>query len=239
MKTSKITRRIIMDNSLYEEQQPLSWYERLKFLFIKPNKLFSNLKQHPKILFPTLTVFLGMIVLTLIRFNLFEEYIIINNEGLQDSSAISGTIVGTLLGLAIFPVLILIVKSGFIHGFVPLFGGDANYKQIFSIISYAYMPVMLGQVVIAIISLIIGEFYVSLSFAQFLPATVNEFYYVFLSQFDIFVIWYQVLAIIGASYLYEISKKKAAIPVLLTWISWLLIISSFQVIGNWIAQNMG
>lgn len=229
-----------MDNSFYEEQEPLTWYERLKYIFIKPSKIFSNLVQHPKILFPLLTIIIGMIVLVVIRIDLFKEYIMSNTQQLDGQGTNNISIIIGIISFALFPIMILLVKSSFIHRFVPIFGGEANYKKIFSVISYAYFPVMIGEVIIAIISLVTGQFEVGISFSELLPKSMeNGFLYVFLGQINIFIVWYQVLAIIGTSYIYEIKRKHAAIPVLMTWLSWLLITSGFQVIGEWISGTMG
>lgn len=225
-----------MDNSRYEEQKPLTWYERLKYVFISPNKLFSNLVQHPKILAPILTIVIVMVGLILIRFNLFQEYVLTA----QNRSTDIGSTIISIFSFTLFPIIVLLIKSRIIHGFVPIFGGDANYKQFFSIIAYSYLPVMIGEIIVAIISLIQGQFDVSISFAQLLPQSMeNGFLYAFLAQINIFVIWYQILAIIGVSYVYEISRKKAAVPVLLTWLSWILINSSLQVILFWVAEMQG
>ncbi|MTI46771.1 Yip1 family protein [Sporosalibacterium faouarense] len=222
-----------MDNSYYEEQEPLNWFERLKYVFTKPSKLFSNLVQHPKIISPLLAIVISMAVLILIRINLFQEYIVSTQN---EATGIFSTII-SVLSFALFPVLILLVKSRIIHGFVPIFGGDANYNQFLSVIAYSYIPVILGETIIAIISLVQGQFDVSISFAQLLPQSMESgFLYAILAQFNIFTVWYQILAIIGVSYVYEISKKKSAIPVLLTWLSWILINGSLQVIMYWVAD---
>ncbi len=218
--------------------EPLNWKDRVKYIFLKPNKAFEDIAHFPTVLFPFLTVFIGMLILIGVRYNLFKEYLNMNAQDIAGQTVNAPNVLISIVAFSFLPVSVWIIKSSLIHGFVPLFGGEAKFKQIFSVVAYAYLPVLLGQVIIAIISLATGEFTVIISAAALLPKSMEgDFLFSFLAQFDIFVIWYQILVIIGASHVYDLEKKHTAIPVIGTWLSWVLIISSLQIISSWMIQN--
>lgn len=236
-----------LNENVMEKNPPLSWWERVKNVFVNPDKAFADIAERPKALFPILVIVIGTILLGVLRLDAIKEVLrnqMMNNLGsnpmppnaeqLINIQAYTGLIIG-----ALSPVVMWLVKSGVMQGMSGFFGGDGKFKQAFSVVGYAYLPVLLGQVIIAIISMIIGELTIIFSPAVFLPDSMStSFIYLLLSQFDIFVIWYEILAIIGISYAYKIDKKKAAILVLFTWFVWILIVCGLGVFGNKYVSGM-
>ncbi|WP_427338070.1 YIP1 family protein [Caloranaerobacter sp. DY30410] len=225
---------IINENENENEIRPFTWWERLKYVFTNPVKLFDNLREYPRVLFPILLVSIGMALLILLRLDSYREFL---NTKMMEQLAKQGTEVSNLEGLvntqvyisiiviAVTPIVIWVFKSFLTNGLASVFGGDGRFKDAFSVVSHAYIPVLLGQVIITIISLIIGKFEVLINFAVLLPESMNgNLLYMILSQIDVFIIWYQILAIIGISQVYGISRKKSTLAVLLPWITWILIV---------------
>lgn len=223
--------------------KPFSWWERLKCVFISPSRAFENLKHHPKVLFPILVILIGMLVITLPRINMMKEAM--REESIQQYAqmgievpegidaiityGVYGAIAGSIIGAAI----VWLVKSALINAFSGFVNGTGTFKQAFSVITYSYMPVLLGSIIVTIISLITNQYAILTSLAVFLPdSQMGTFLYSVLSYFDVFVIWYQILAIIGISKVYSISKKSSAILVLGTWIAYILINTGIGLIGT-------
>lgn len=222
----------INENSV--ESRPFSWWERLLKVFISPDKAFENLAQYPKVLFPMLIIPIGIIALFLPLLGLYKEYMqklmsqtyadmgmesIVLTDGVLTAQAIGG-----IVGAVIMIVVGWILKSAIINGFSGFVNGTGTFKQSLSVITYAYLPVLLGTVITTILGLIIGEFNVETSLAIFLPeSATGGFLYTILANLDIFIIWYQVLAIIGISKAYKISKGSSSILVLGTWIVYILV----------------
>lgn len=223
--------------------KPFTWWERLKYTFVAPNKVFENLAHHPKVLFPILTFIIGITILTFLRLDLYKEFLIqtmmeqLAAQGLDAPMDIESLanmqVYVSMFFMAVMPLVVWIFKSAMVNGIASLMGGEGSFKEVFSVIAYAYMPVLLGQAIVTIISLIIGQFNILTSLAIVLPESMTgSFLYNLLSQFDIFIIWYQILAIIGISHVYDFSKKKAAIPVLVTWFVWILITVGLATLGT-------
>lgn len=227
-------------NENINETRPFTWWERLKYVFTNPVKLFDNLREYPKVLFPILLVSIGMVLLILLRLGSYKEFLACQ---LMEQLAKQGTelpnieaLVNTqvyvsIIAMAVTPIVIWVFKSFLTNGLASVFGGDGNFKNAFSVISHAFIPVLLGQVIVTIISLIIGKFDVLINFAVLLPESMTGgLLYSILSQIDIFIIWYQILAIIGISQVYGIPRKKSALAVLLPWITWILIIGGLSAV---------
>lgn len=226
-----------------DEVKPFSWLERLKYIFISPSKVFENLKHHPKVLFPMLVILIGMILLTLPRIDIMKEFMkeaTIQQYAKMGIEMPAGTeslvdvqVYSTIIISIIMIIVVWLVKSALINAFSGFVNGTGTFKQAFSVIIYSYFPVLLGTVITSIISIITKEYNVLTSLAVFLPdSQVGTFLYTVLGSLDIFIIWYQILAIIGISKVYSISKKSSAILVLGTWIVFILITAGFGAIGT-------
>jgi hypothetical protein len=223
--------------------KPLAWWERLFYVFTKPDKVFENLKEYPKVLFPIIFTIIGLGLLSFLRIDLFKEFYI--NEIYKQYAAKGLDMPGNIETLAqtqayitvilagVMPILIWLIKSALVHGIAGLGDGEATFKHSFSVIAHSYLPVILGSVIVTIISLAINRYNVITSFAVLLPKSMEGgFLYNLLANIDIFIIWYQILAVIGISKAYEISRKRAAFAVLGTWLSWVLISTGMTTIAT-------
>lgn len=224
------------------EVKPFSWWERLKYIFISPSKAFENLKHHPKVLFPMLVILIGMLLLSLSRINVMKEFM--REAAIQQyaqmgmeapegiDALLSMQVYGGIAGIIIGLVAVWLVKSALINAFSGFVNGTGTFKQAFSVITYSYFPVFLGNIIVTIISLVTKQYDILTSLAVFLPdSQMGTFFHTVLGNLDIFVIWYQILAIIGISKVYSISKKSSAVLVLGTWIVYILASSGLGVLG--------
>lgn len=231
-------------NQNQNDVKPFSWWERLKYVFISPSKAFENIKEHPRVLFPMLVILIGMLAITLPKLNMMKGFLrdtyiqqyaqsgMEVTEGFIDSMVIGG-IVGVIAGTVVGAIIVWLVKSALINAFSGFVNGTGTFKQALSVITYSYFPVFLGSIIVTIISLITKEYNILTSLAVFLPdSQMGTTLYTLLGNLDIFVIWYQVLAIIGISKVYSVSKKSSSILVLGTWIVYILINSGLALLGT-------
>ncbi|MFA5523966.1 MAG: YIP1 family protein [Tissierellales bacterium] len=230
-------------NQNQNEVKPFSWWERLKHIFISPSIAFENIKHYPKVLFPMITILIGMIVITLPKLNMMKEFMredTIRQYAQLGMEVPSGmdTIVSVgvyagIVGLIIGIIVTWLVKSTLINAFSGFVNGTGTFKQALSVITYSYLPVFLGNIIVTIISLITKQNEILTSLAVFLPdSQAGTVLYTILANLDIFVIWYQILAIIGISKVYSVSKKSSSILVLGTWIVSILFSVSLVVLGS-------
>jgi len=231
------------------EVKELSWWERLKYIFISPNKAFESLAQYPKVLFPMLVIPIGIILLFLPMLNLYKDYMrdtmdqTYANMGMEgmyiSDSLLTAQAIGVVVGGLVVIVLAWIVKAAIVNGFSGFVNGTGTFKQSLSVITYAYFPVLLGSIITTILALVIGEIDIQTSLAIFLPDSMaGSFLYTVLANLDIFVIWYQILAIIGISKVYKIGKGSSSVLVLGTWIVYILITAGVGAASTTIANSI-
>lgn len=234
-------------NQNQNEVKPFSWWERLKYVFISPSKVFENIKEHPRVLFPMLVILIGMLIINLLMINVIKDAL--RDEFIRQASLsgqevteeyinflVTSGVIGAIIGTVITVVAVWIVKSTLINAFSGFVNGTGRFKQALSVITYSYFPVFIGSIIVTIISLVTKQYNILTSLAVFLPdSQAGTILYSILANLDIFVIWYQVLAIIGISKVYSVSKKSSSILVLGTWIVYILVSSGLGVLGTKIA----
>jgi hypothetical protein len=107
-----------------------------------------------------------------------------------------------------------------------LFGGEGTYKQAFSVTLYAWIPMVLHSLLIAVVALIRGSVSeltmataVMTNPAAWLNIDLREqtVIYAALASFDIFTIWSLILFILGFAAVSKFSTKRAAAVVLSLW----------------------
>lgn len=210
-------------------------------------KNFANLIKQPKIFFenlnrekiyfsPFFIVIALYILSTIITKNLYSDYLMeilkttgsVQNEEL-DIIIRNQTITSFIIN-PILPLIIIFVKAYLLNG-ISYFDGYGELKDSIKVVSFSYIIVALGNLINSIISLIIKNYNFTINPTLLFNFEQNSYLYNFLSGFTPFVIYYQVLLIIGISVLYKVEKKRASIFVIGTWITWLLLTSGIKSIN--------
>ncbi|WP_162265485.1 Yip1 family protein [Abyssisolibacter fermentans] len=221
----------IPQDFVFEEDEKLNPIQMIVNVFVKPDKAFRNLATFPNVLLPILIIVIGFPILGFLIQgkeqyiqNMINQY---NTMGVTPPTmdALSTQYYTNMLVTGLGPLIFLLFKGFIVSGIGSFVGGEVEkFKETYSVLAYAYLPVFLGQILISILALAVGNLNIHFSLAVLMPNSMaGTFWYTILQQFDIFVIWYQILAIIGISYMYKLEKKLAAIAVLLSWITWILI----------------
>ncbi len=210
-------------------------------------KNFANLIKQPKIFFenlnrekiyfsPFFIVIALYILSTIITKNLYSDYLMeilkttgsVQNEEL-DIIIRNQTITSFIIN-PILPLIIIFVKGYLING-ISYFDGYGELKDSINVVSFSYIIVALGNLFNSLISLINRNYNFSISPAILFNFEQNSYFYNFLSGFTPFIIYYQILLIIGISVLYKVEKKRSSIFVIGTWITWLLLTSGIKSIN--------
>lgn len=214
-----------------EKKEPkLSLFQRILNTFINPTKVMEDINIKPTILVPMLIIVVVFTLLNVARFQLLKEFTIKqleigmaqnpNASGLSEvpENLIMPSVYTGLIAASIAPLFIMLIKGLFAHGITRLFDGKGKMKQTFSVITFALFIVLLGEVIRAIIGLLVGNYMVTTSLAAAIPnLEVNTPLFSLLAQFDIFSIWYLIVSTIGISIAHKISKGKAAVAVFVPW----------------------
>lgn len=127
--------------------------------------------------------------------------------------------IGPLLGV----IWYAFIAGVFLLAF-RLLGGEGTYKQAFSTVLYAWIPLLLFGIITAIVIIARGTFdpITAATLVKSNPAFLVDMkeqpvLYSLLSSFDVFTIWTIALFAIGFAAMSRLSKTKAAVIVVSLW----------------------
>ena len=131
------------------------------------------------------------------------------------------------VGLIMVPVIfaiIYLVMAGIAHITINIMSSESNFKKTLSLVSYAGLVSILGQVIATVILWMRGienietmqDMEVSLSLAAFFP-DLEGAGKAFFESLSIFSIWYYILFLLGTAVIFRMSKSRALVPVIVMW----------------------
>jgi len=201
----------------------MSVLSRIKGIFTNPILVFEDIKKNPDVLKPAI-ILMGIFIATyLIQLSVIRELIIeqlktsmkVNTSFQITESYLKKVIISGLFAGTIFFAIVPIIKGMIVHGVSLINNGKGKLKATISVFVYSYFVVALGQIILAILKMITGNAYLTLSPAVFFSLESNKLLLSLLSYFDIFVVIYLVVTIIGIKIVQELTTSKAAIAVLI------------------------
>jgi hypothetical protein len=203
------------------EVKRLTMFERLKYFFINPNKLFDDYNIKPTWLVKTLIIVVLTIIATIITTKLtvgpqidllIQQSPDMSKEQAEATVAFmnSPVIMAFAAGAAVLTAAIAVFLGSLIYyGLIALFGGKTRYMKVVSVYSLAYIPYAFGS----LISL--GFAYYTNNFDSLLQPKLMD---VIFNRLDLFVIWQVLLLVFGFTKIANIKLHKAAIIVAIMWI---------------------
>jgi hypothetical protein len=221
--------------------------QKLILAFSNPLKLFESLQRQSSWLPPIIAVILVSIVGGLIAQpyimpsirqetmaylskipNMPEDAIQKANEQFDKSSELNASTIGMAVFVGIAMRLIaffVVVTAIFLMGAI-FFGGTAKYIKVMSMYAWVYPIWILGLLIVTPLMIIKGSHAVSLSPAVMVaPDPFNSVYF-FLKNLSFFNIWAIIVAGIGISVVYGVTRAKGIIVMLILWGIW-IVINSF------------
>jgi hypothetical protein len=133
----------------------------------------------------------------------------------------SGPILGIVMWAVMAGVLLLVFR---------MFGGEGNYKQAYSALVYAWVPMTIFGIILAIVGYARGTIdpitmqTVVKSNPGFLADPMQQrVLYAILTSLDLFIIWTLALLTFGYSALSRLSRTKSAVIVVSLWLITVLV----------------
>ncbi len=211
---------------------------RIIGIFTSPGETFKSIDQKSMWLVPFLITVILTIGLSFYTMDIVmkDQIARLEARGLpeQQMEAARSQMEGPMkyIGVIVAPVGTLIVWSVFagvlLFGCNTILGGEGKFKNVFSVVAWSYLVMMLGGVIKSFLIVSKGTSQgVTTSLALFLPmpgigekaSLLNRF----LARLDIFTIWQIALWIIGLAVMYRFSPKKIANFVLPLWALYIVI----------------
>jgi len=224
----KIENQMDLDEMMNEEIVELSFIQSIYAIIMNPKLAFEAIKHKPRILLPIITVLAVMLLSSLVMWDAIKAYTMeamryqMQAQG-QDvamlpESVMSMVAMSTFAGILIMIPVAIAVKGLAIHGFMQLFNGKGTVKQSISIVANAYIVATLSSIIKMPLVMMTGNYGVSFSPALFLSKEqLLGPYGSVLAYFDVFIIWYLIVSIIGVTVIHKTSKGKSAVAVLVPY----------------------
>ena len=216
----------------------MNFFQRASGIILSPAETMKNLAQKPRILFPILAAIFGVAAFYLIRFPLYEEFLMktletgmaqkniqLTPEQLQTTYDMS-----KVIGLVTTPIttaFFWILSTAVIFGLTKLFKGQGSFKQMLSVTGYAYTIMLVYYIISIIVSFFSGQLMFDNSLANisniFAPDMKGTFIYGILRGIDLFSIWYYTVMAIGVYAVTGLSKAKSYSIVYAIYIAMMLL----------------
>ena len=228
-------------------------FERIAGVLFAPAETFADIARHPDILAPTLMIIIiGYACTAMVMPKMdFTEMIAMQssqmrkqnpNIGEEQLAQIERISIATAKVFGWLSPIILTIWYAIVAGALLLafkiFGGQGTYKQAFSTTLYAWMPLVLFSILMAIIVMARGTFDVTTAatLVKSNPAFLVDMkeqpvLFSLLSALDLFTIWTVVLLIIGFATMTRTSIGKAAAIVLSLWTAMIVVKLGFAALG--------
>ena len=111
------------------------------------------------------------------------------------------------------------IKAVIINAESKILFDESSFAKILSVIYHALFIIVLGELLYLPLRLFLKDVYFHLSLGLILKKYLSETWLIILNQLDIFMIWFQLIVIIGVKEIYNISFKQSIsivlIPVIL------------------------
>jgi hypothetical protein len=146
--------------------------------------------------------------------------------------------VGELIGA---PIYLLIVAAVGLFIVNVMFGATTKFKVDFSVVCYAYLVGLVGSL-LALVVILFGDAeqfnpqnFIPSNLGFFLnPRETSKPLYAIASSFDVFTIWFLILAALGLST--ATAKKVRTVPIFATfvglWAVWVLVKAGLSMVGG-------
>lgn len=202
-------------NEMMNEEENLSFLQRVLAIFTEPKRAFDSMKSSPKVLGVYILIVLMLCAPIILGFidGSMEEQIIanMNQTGTEITSEviqiaiIVGIVVG-IIGIAVGPLL-----QGLIYHVAAMIQSKPGFKKTLSIVLHASIISSFGNILAFTISRVTGSSFV-FSPAMFLDAaSVSNLVYYIASTLNIFTIWSIFVMYTGFKSVHEMNKKEAII----------------------------
>ncbi len=221
-----------------ERQNPL---QRIINVFISPTSLFEYLRAKPDFIIPVILAILISMFSGYRFYDMAIDYRISKLEQndripaerrdlMMDQLEASKTGARRIINIVIIPPIAILIIYSLVSAIFLLIGnvflgGKALFKQIFSAYSYSYLIViLLGSIVKIPLMLSKNSLQVDMSPAILFPRLAEgSALYNFISNLDVFTVWFIIVFGIGFAVIYRFSKLKGILSVSIAWLLYILV----------------
>ncbi|OAA90463.1 Yip1 family protein [Clostridium ljungdahlii] len=195
---------------------------------ISPRETMERVNKNPKVWRCLIPITLIQLIIAIIEIPKLTSFAVLQAQQMPNFSQAAipiiktGAIIFTVISALITPALFALVISAVIKLIASISKETGNFKNLYCINILAYVPVLIGGILTAIIMLFtepqnIKNISTSLTLLLSSSTDMKSTIYKLFSCIDFFYIWSAVLSTIGTSIVFKMKTKKAAIIVFVVY----------------------
>ncbi|MDK2867184.1 MAG: hypothetical protein PWP38_1499 [Clostridiales bacterium] len=204
--------------------------KRFAYAIINPTKVFEDVDAAPRVLIPLIVLALLGSLITFLNLDFLMETqrtalitsyqaqgLPIPADGFESMLKTITTYTIAVAGVTM--AVSILIKGVVTHLLAGFFGSEGTAKKVISGIAYAYMIVIAGSLLGALVAKVAGLSYLTFSPAMIMGADqMGTPLYTIMSAFDIFSIWYLGASAVAVRVIEKISMPKAIFCVVLPYV---------------------
>jgi hypothetical protein len=214
------------------EEKHLNLVQRLWGVVFSPGETFRDILARPYWLAPGLVIVALSVLTIVLILPQLQAYALwemeraaptLSEEELAAFEGVGMAVVGATaaFGAAVAPVFIWLVSSLALKFFNMFVGNQAPFRRFFAVAVYAYVPVLLGGLVVAVMIMFSRAEnlpYVTTSLAALFPGLELGFTRGLLTSVDPFVFWAIALLGIGGAQAMQVNIRSIIVYLGLLWV---------------------
>lgn len=218
----------------------LSLGQRLSRIFTSPSSVFIDLERNHS-WFAALLIITGIsLAATLPLLSKIKEYGIIQLQQMPDNPALATpealamasqiTVIAAIAGAFLMPLLFALLMGLLLKLFNAFSGDKVQYRKLFAVCIYAYLPMLLSSLIALVIGLSTpAESFGNVSTSLYLlfPPDSHSFAAMLAAHINPFMLWSLYLLALGGAILMKSEIRKVGIFVFLVWLVYALATSYY------------
>lgn len=214
------------------EEKHLNMVQRLWGVVFSPGETFRDILARPFWLAPGLVIVALSVITIVLILPQLQAYALwemeraaptLSEEELAAFEGVGMAVMGAMAAFAaaLAPVFIWLVSSLVLKFFNMFVGNQAPFRRFFAVAVYAYVPVLLGGLVAAVMIMFTRAEnlpYVTTSLAALFPGLEPGFTRGLLTSVDPFVFWAVALLGIGGAQAMQVNIRSVIVYLVLLWV---------------------
>lgn len=181
-------------------------------LFIHPRLVVKKIDKKPRILIPFIVNATLYFLIVIGQWLFLEEVLLdLSSVVLDRTNAALINNYRVLSAVTTWMAMILgpWIKAMIINTECKILFDESNFARLLSVVYHALFIIVLGELLYLPLRLYLKDIYFHLSLGLIFKKYLSEMWLIILNQLDLFMIWFQVIVIIGVREIYNITLKQS------------------------------
>jgi len=217
------------DSNREKQMRPINPLAALTLVLVFPHRTFERLRERPHWIVPLIFVAAASMLSAIyaVRSGFMDEMLrgIAFRTGADPAQVESGFMAAGVVMAVVAVPLVTLLEALFLRLAGSLFGGRAGFRQVFSAVAHASVPIGIGSLVFALAMPLTHSSTAGANLAFLVAAGEHPFLWSLARQIDLFSIWFFVLIGVAARPLFGLNARRSRLAALLFAVIYIAIMS--------------